>query len=248
MKNIVEVQFRPAGKIYYFDPNGLDLHLRELVVLETERGEDIGDVIRETHPIEESEIIEPLRKILRKATGEDLQRMAAVREKEREAFPIAVREINQLNLPMKLVSVQSTLDGSKITFYFIAEKRIDFRELVKHLAVVFKTRIELRQIGVRDATKLLSGYGPCGRPLCCSAFLRDFVPVSIRMAKDQKLSLNPEKISGLCGRLMCCLIYEFESYTQNSAREKSGQENSTVESEGQKVIGEGDHQGDSVKS
>jgi len=238
MKEVAEVQFREAGKIYYFDPAGLDLRLREAVVVETERGVDMGYIIRETHPIDESKVVEPLRKILRKATAEDWQRIAEVRKKEQEAFPIALREINRLGLPMKLVAVQSTLDGSKITFYFVAEKRVDFRELVKQLAGIFKTRIELRQIGVRDEAKLLKSYGCCGRPLCCATFLRDFVPVSIRMAKEQNLSLNPEKISGLCGRLMCCLIFEFENYSRKSAAEEGPRETSSIEEAGKEISAE----------
>lgn len=208
MVNVVGVRFRNAGKVYYFDPGDIELSEGGKVIVETVRGLECGEVVVEPRPVPEEEITQPLRKVVRKASPEDEATVEANREKERKAFKIGLEKIEAHGLPMKLVDVEYAFDGSKIIFFFTADGRVDFRELVKDLAGVFRTRIELRQIGVRDEAKMLGGLGPCGRPLCCATFLKDFEPVSIRMAKDQNLSLNPTKISGICGRLMCCLKYE----------------------------------------
>lgn len=208
MVNVVGVRFRSAGKVYYFDPGDTGLSEGDKVIVETVRGLECGEVVAEPRPLPEEEITQPLRRVVRKANPEDEATVEANREKERKAFKTGLEKIAAHGLPMKLVDVEYTFDGSKIVFFFTADGRVDFRELVKDLAGVFRTRIELRQIGVRDEAKMLGGLGPCGRPLCCAAFLKDFEPVSIRMAKDQNLSLNPTKISGICGRLMCCLKYE----------------------------------------
>lgn len=208
----VGVKFRRAGKIYYFDPGNLDLKAGDGVIVETTRGVEYGTVVTDPQPWQGSSAEEPLKPVIRKADAEDLERVRANKEKEKEAFAICQDKIAAHGLPMKLVDVDYTFDGSKIVFYFTAEGRIDFRELVRDLAQVFRTRIELRQIGVRDEAKILGGLGCCGRELCCATWLREFSPVSIRMAKDQNLSLNPAKISGICGRLMCCLKFENEVY------------------------------------
>ncbi len=212
MVNVVGVRFRNAGKIYYFDPCDMQLREGDKVIVETVRGIECGEVVTEPRPVPEEEITQPLRRVVRKASPQDEATVEANREKERKAFKIGLDKIAAHGLPMKLVDVEYTFDGSKIIFFFTADGRVDFRELVKDLAGVFRTRIELRQIGVRDEAKMLGGLGPCGRSLCCTTFLKDFEPVSIRMAKDQNLSLNPTKISGICGRLMCCLKYEHEVY------------------------------------
>ncbi len=212
MVRVVGVRFRNTGKVYYFDPGDLELSEGDKAIVETVRGLECGDVVSEARPVPDEEITQPLRKVVRKATPEDEAAIEANKEKERRALRICLEKIAAHGLPMKLVDVEYTFDGSKIVFFFTADGRVDFRELVKDLASVFRTRIELRQIGVRDEAKMLGGLGPCGRPLCCTAFLRDFEPVSIRMAKDQNLSLNPTKISGICGRLMCCLKYEHNVY------------------------------------
>ncbi|MFZ5899274.1 MAG: PSP1 domain-containing protein [Bacillota bacterium] len=208
---IVGVRFKPAGKIYYFDPGYLELAPGDGVIVETVRGIEYGTVVTSPagRPIDPEQ---PLKPVIRKADAEDLKRLALNKEKEKEAARICQDKIAAHGLPMKLVDVDYTFDGSKIIFYFTAEGRIDFRELVRDLAAVFRTRIELRQIGVRDEAKMIGGLGCCGRELCCASFLQEFTPVSIRMAKDQNLSLNPAKISGICGRLMCCLKYENEAY------------------------------------
>jgi len=214
MAIVVGVRFKEAGKVYNFDPIGLDFELGEKVVVETARGIECGEVAAEPTDVPESEIVKPLKKIIRKATKEDIARLEENQKKEAEAFVICEKKIEKHGLGMKLVDVEYTLDGSKILFYFTADGRVDFRELVKDLAGVFHTRIELRQIGVRDEAKMLGGLGICGRPFCCSTYIDDLqsVSISIKMAKEQGLSLNPTKISGTCGRLMCCLKYEQESY------------------------------------
>lgn len=211
---VVGIRFKKAGKIYFFDPGDIALAPGEGAIVETARGVEYGQVAAGPLEVEESEIVAPLKKVIRKATDLDKEQMKANKEKEENAFRTGLEKIAAHNLPMKLVGVEQTFDGNKIIFYFTADGRIDFRELVKDLASVFRTRIELRQIGVRDEAKMIGGLGCCGRELCCSVWLSDFASVSIRMAKDQNLSLNPTKISGICGRLMCCLKYENESYEQ----------------------------------
>ena len=206
MTTVIGVSFKRAGKMYYFDPNGLELHIGDQVVVETARGMECGDVVTEVRQVEEDEVVQPLKPVLRVMTEEDRQRVASNEKKEAEAFVIGQQRIAHHKLEMKLVDVEYTFDLSKIIFYFTANGRIDFRELVKDLASIFKTRIELRQIGVRDEAKMIGGLGSCGRPICCRTFLGDFQPVSIKMAKEQNLFLNPAKISGICGRLLCCLF------------------------------------------
>ena len=213
MQTIVGIRFKKAGKIYYFGTGSLALAAQDEVIVETARGVEFGRVVLGPREVEDAEVVLPLKTVQRKATDEDRERVAKNREQEKEAFRIGEEKIAARQLPMKLVGVEYTFDINKIIFYFTADGRIDFRELVKDLAAVFRTRIELRQIGVRDEAKLLGGIGCCGRALCCATFLGDFAPVSIRMAKEQNLSLNPTKISGICGRLMCCLKYESECYS-----------------------------------
>ncbi len=212
MQTVVGVRFKKAGKIYYFAPGEFALAAGSFVIVETARGLEYGEVVIGPREVGDEEIVAPLKVVQRKATPEDEVKVNENRAKEKEAFTICEQKIKTHTLNMKLVDVEYTFDVNKIIFYFTAEGRIDFRELVKDLAAVFRTRIELRQIGVRDEAKMMGGVGCCGRSLCCSTFLGDFEPVSIRMAKDQKLSLNPAKISGICGRLMCCLKYENDSY------------------------------------
>ncbi len=212
MIEVIGVRFKSVGKIYYFDPAGKRVTRDQHVIVETARGIEFGTVILPNFQIDESEITAPLKKMIRSATKEDEERILANAKKEREALATCQQKIREHNLDMKLIDVEYTFDGSKILFYFTADGRVDFRELVKDLAAMFRTRIELRQIGVRDEAKLLGGLGICGRSLCCSSFLGEFDPVSIKMAKEQSLSLNPTKISGVCGRLMCCLKYEQEAY------------------------------------
>ena len=212
MVSILGVRFKAAGKVYYFDPQGIDANRGDYVVVETSRGIEYGEVIHGIKEVEDSVITKPLKGVLRIATEEDTRRFNENKEKEKEAYKICADKIEEHGLEMKLVEVEYTFDGSKILFYFTSDGRVDFRELVKDLASVFKTRIELRQIGVRDESKSLGSIGVCGRNLCCSQFLEEFVPVSIKMAKEQGLSLNPTKISGACGRLMCCLKYEQDTY------------------------------------
>lgn len=212
LQTVVGVRFKKSCKIYYFSPGKLDLKKNDSVVVKTARGLECGHIVIENRDVPDSEIIPPLKEIIRKATDDDLKKAEENVIKEKEAFKICEEKIKNRKLDMKLISVEFTLDVNKIIFSFTAEGRIDFRDLVKDLASVFHTRIELRQIGVRDEAKLLGGIGCCGRPLCCATFLGDFEPVSIRMAKDQSLSLNPSKISGICGRLMCCLKYENDQY------------------------------------
>ena len=212
MATVISVRFKGAGKAYYFDPVDFETCKGGYVIVETSRGVEIGEVTMDRTDIPEAEIVQPLKKILRVATDEDIEHARLNREKEKEALSVCTQKIEQHKLDMKLIDVEYTFDNNKILFYFTSDGRVDFRELVKDLASVFKTRIELRQIGVRDEAKILGGIGICGRCLCCKSFLGDFHPVSIKMAKEQGLSLNPTKISGSCGRLMCCLKYEQDAY------------------------------------
>lgn len=212
MYSVVGVRFKKAGKIYYFDPNDLPVEPDNAVIVETARGIEYGKVVIGKKMVREDDVVLPLKKVIRIADHADAKLVEDNKAAAREAFAICQNKIKDHQLKMKLVDVEYTFDRNKIIFYFTAEGRVDFRELVKDLASIFRTRIELRQIGVRDEAKMLGGIGPCGRILCCSSFLGDFEPVSIKMAKDQNLSLNPTKISGLCGRLMCCLKYEHDNY------------------------------------
>ncbi len=209
---VVDIQFRPGQKIYYFDPAGLTLAAGDHVIMDTARGAEFGICASGNHRISAREVVAPLRRVLRKATAQDERIVAENRAKEKRAQEVCLQKIADHKLDMQLVSAEVAFDGSKILFYFTADERVDFRELVKNLASVFHTRIELRQIGVRDKAKMVGGLGICGRPFCCASFLEDFQPVSIKMAKTQNLSLNPTKISGTCGRLMCCLKYEQDTY------------------------------------
>ena len=212
MVTIVGVRFKKAGKIYYFLPGEETLTIDDGVIVETARGVEYGTVVIGPKEVAKDSLVMPVKEVMRKATTKDLQQLEKNEEREEKAFAICLEKIAKRKLPMKLINVEYTFDMNKIVFFFTADGRIDFRELVKDLATVFRTRIELRQVGVRDEAKVLNGIGACGRPLCCSNFLGDFSPVSIRMAKDQNLSLNPTKISGVCGRLMCCLNYEDDLY------------------------------------
>src|SRR5690625_4798897 len=214
MIEVIGVRFKKAGKIYYFDPGDHDITKDSYVIVETVRGIEFGKVVIAKKLIDKEDVVLPLKKVIRLATKEDEQTVIENRKRAKEAFQIGLEKIEAHNLDMNLVEVDYTLDRNKIIFYFTADGRVDFRELVKDLAAIFKTRIELRQIGVRDEAKMLGGIGPCGRMLCCSTFLGEFEPVSIKMAKDQNLSLNPATITGLCGRLMCCLKYENDDYEQ----------------------------------
>ncbi|MBR1810700.1 MAG: stage 0 sporulation family protein [Clostridia bacterium] len=212
MAEVVGVRFREVGKIYYFDPTGIDFVKNDKVIVETARGVECGEIAMANTDIPEEEIVQPLKPIIRKANDADFETLRQNAEKEKRAFDIALKKIAEHKLNMKLVNVEYTFDNSKILFFYTAPTRVDFRELVKDLAGVFRVRIELRQIGVRDECKKLGGISICGRPFCCGQFLNDFQPVSIKMAKEQGLSLNPTKISGACGRLMCCLKYEQNAY------------------------------------
>lgn len=218
MPMVVGVRFRRTGKNYYFDPSGFEYKPGDAVVVETARGIEYADVTMLPREVSDEEIVPPLKPVIRVATPADRQRVLDNMAKEKEAMTIGLECISLRQLEMKLVDVEYTFDGKKIIFYFTADGRVDFRELVRDLAARFHIRIELRQIGVRDETKMMGGLGPCGRAVCCTSFLNDFVPVSIRMAKDQNISLNPTKISGLCGRLMCCLQFEHEFYAQEKAK------------------------------
>ena len=209
---VVDIQFRPGQKIYFFDPDGVTYNPGDHVIMDTARGAEYGTVTGGNHKIQPKDVVAPLRKVLRLATVQDEKTVAENRAKEKKAYDVCLQKIADHQLDMQLVSAEVAFDGSKILFYFTADERVDFRELVKNLASVFHTRIELRQIGVRDKAKMVGGLGICGRPFCCASFLEDFQPVSIKMAKTQNLSLNPTKISGTCGRLMCCLKYEQEAY------------------------------------
>ena len=213
MAQVVGVRFREVGKVYYFDPVDDKFEKGDYVIVETVRGIECGEIALENSEFDDSQIVKPLKKVVRRATQEDLKVVSENRVKEQQAFDICLKKIEDHGLDMmKLVSVEYAFDGSKVLFYYTSDVRVDFRELVKDLARVFRTRIELRQIGVRDGSKMLGGLGMCGRPFCCSTFLGEFQPVSIKMAKEQGLSLNPVKISGTCGRLMCCLKYEQDTY------------------------------------
>lgn len=212
MVKVIGVRFRTAGKIYFFEPLKFDVKRGDHVIVETARGIEYGTVVGDPKEVEDDKVIQPLKPVLRVATARDTEQENANKQKEREAFKICLEKIKKHKLDMKLIDAEYTFDNNKVLFYFTADGRIDFRELVKDLASVFKTRIELRQIGVRDETKIMGGIGICGRTLCCHAHLSEFVPVSIKMAKEQNLSLNPTKISGMCGRLMCCLKHEEETY------------------------------------
>ena len=214
MKKIIGVRFKRLGKIYFFDPKWLEVKKGENVIVETEQGEEIAEVVVPSRMIEEEKLTTPLKKVLRLASPRDIKYAEECRQKEKEAFEVCNKKIKEHNLQMTLTDVEYKFDNSKILFYFIADGRIDFRELVKDLAAIYKTRIELRQIGVRDEVKRIGGNGVCGRELCCCTFLNDFETVSIKMAKEQNISLNPSKISGNCGRLMCCLKYEQEVYEE----------------------------------
>ncbi|MDP4177830.1 MAG: stage 0 sporulation family protein [Bacillota bacterium] len=214
MVTVVGVRFKKAGKIYYFDPCELSIEKGDFVIVETARGIEFGECVIGSKKIEDSEVISPLKSVIRKADDNDIEKHNTNKQKEKDAFNTCLAKINKHNLNMKLIDVEYTFDNNKVIFYFTADGRVDFRELVKDLASVFRTRIELRQIGVRDESKMIGGLGPCGRSMCCSSYLGDFVPVSIKMAKEQNLSLNPSKISGICGRLMCCLNYEQETYEE----------------------------------
>ncbi|KAJ49947.1 cell fate regulator YaaT (PSP1 superfamily) [Clostridium tetanomorphum] len=214
MIKVVGVRFKKAGKIYYFAPGDLKINKGESVIVETARGVEFGECVIGEKEIREDEIVAPLKNVIRRATEEDIQKHLENKSKEEAAVNICLSKIQQHNLNMKLIDVEYTFDNNKVIFYFTADGRVDFRELVKDLAAIFRTRIELRQIGVRDEAKMIGGLGPCGRAMCCSTYLGDFAPVSIKMAKEQNLSLNPTKISGICGRLMCCLNFEQETYEE----------------------------------
>lgn len=220
MVTIVGIRFKRAGKIYYFSPGEYDLEKGDHAIVETARGIEYGEVVIPRQEVEEGKIVSPLKTVIRKATEADTRKVEENHRKEKEAFVICEKKIAARKLDMHLVNVEYTFDVGKIIFYFTADGRIDFRELVKDLAAVFRTRIELRQIGVRDEAKMLGGIGCCGRPLCCATFLGDFEPVSIKMAKEQNLSLNPTKISGICGRLLCCLKYESDLYCGSCCKKR----------------------------
>lgn len=237
---VVGVRFKAAGKIYYFDPMSIALQIDDGVIVETARGMEYGSVVIEPRSVDTAEVVQPLKPIIRKATAKDMRQVERNKEREKKAFDICMEKIVKHKLPMKLIDVDYTFDMGKIIFFFTADGRIDFRELVRDLASVFRTRIELRQIGLRDEAKMIGGMGCCGRSLCCSTFLGDFKPVSIRMAKGQGMSLNPTKISGICGRLMCCLRYENALYTSGELQCASCQQKSSEQQKppavGQRVI------------
>ena len=218
MMKVIGVRFRKAGKVYYFSPGEEDIKTGQHVIVETARGVEYGYVVIGSHDVDDEKVVQPLKPVIRVATEADEETERKNKEKEKEAFKICLEKIKKHELEMKLIDTEYTFDNNKVLFYFTADGRIDFRELVKDLASVFKTRIELRQIGVRDETKIVGGIGICGRPLCCASYLPEFIPVSIKMAKEQNLSLNPTKISGVCGRLMCCLKYEEETYEELNAK------------------------------
>ena len=230
MTKVIGVKFRTAGKIYFFAPGKLNIQTGDKVIVETARGVEFGTVVTGEKEVEDDKIMQPLKPVIRIATAEDKKKDAKNRDKEKEAFGICLEKIRKHGLEMKLIDAEYTFDNNKVLFYFTADGRIDFRELVKDLASVFRTRIELRQIGVRDETKIRGGIGICGRPLCCHTYLSEFAPVSIKMAKEQNLSLNPTKISGVCGRLMCCLTNEEETYEElNSHLPSNGDHVTTPE-------------------
>ena len=230
MTKVIGVRFRTAGKIYFFSPGKLEIKIGDKVIVETARGVEFGSVVTGPKDVEDDKITQPLKSVIRLATEEDKKKEEKNKEKEKEAFKICLDKIHKHGLEMKLIDAEYTFDNNKVLFYFTADGRIDFRELVKDLASVFRTRIELRQIGVRDETKIRGGIGICGRPLCCHTYLSEFAPVSIKMAKEQNLSLNPTKISGVCGRLMCCLTNEEETYEElNSHLPSNGEHVTTPE-------------------
>jgi cell fate regulator YaaT (PSP1 superfamily) len=237
MPEIVGVRFRNAGKVYYFDPDGREIAKGTSVIVETARGVECGDVVIANRDVRDDEHTQPLKKVLREATEADLEQVSRNQDKEAYALKVCGEKIRKHKLDMKLIGAEYTFDNSKVLFYFTADGRVDFRELVKDLASVLRTRIELRQVGVRDEAKMLGGLGYCGRPFCCATFLGEFQPVSIKMAKEQGLSLNPTKISGTCGRLMCCLKYEQEAY-EELARTTPRQGTTVQTPEGQGVINE----------
>lgn len=214
MIEVIGVRFKSVGKIYYFAPNGIQFKKGDFAVVDTVRGTEMGEVMLPNRDVAEEMVVSPLKPVIRKASSNDFKKLEEIKKKQQKAMSVCREKIAQHKLDMNLVDVEYTFDENKILFYFTADGRVDFRELVKSLASVFKTRIELRQIGVRDEAKMLGGIGVCGRPVCCNAFLGDFQPVSIKMAKEQNLSLNPTKISGTCGRLMCCLKYEQSTYEE----------------------------------
>jgi len=229
MADIVGIRFKKAGKVYYFDPVGIDLEVNDYVVVKTTRGLELGYVVIAPRQVLVSEVTTPLKPVVRKAEPEDIRHAQELEEKEKEALTECGKLIAKLNLPMKLLSAEYNLDGSRLAFFFSAEERVDFRELVRELTNRFKVRVELRQVGPRDEAKLVGGFGRCGRPLCCMSFLGEFIPVSIKMAKEQNLPLNPMKISGVCGRLLCCLVYESEQYrTMKKNLPEEGQQVSTA--------------------
>lgn len=237
MVEIVGIRFRRAGKVYYFDPADIDLEVNDHVIVETSRGLELGRVVIAPRQVLANETVEPLRPLVRKAEPEDVERAQEFEEKAEEALIECGKMIGELQLPMKLLSAEYNLDGSRLTFLFSAEERVDFRELVRQLTKRFKMRVELRQVGSRDEAKLIGGFGRCGRPLCCMSFISEFDPVSIRMAKEQQLPLNPMKISGICGRLMCCLSYESKQYhAMKEKLPKAGQRVSTAMGEA-RVVG-----------
>lgn len=218
MIKVIGVRFRKAGKVYFFDPAGMEIKTGDHVIVETARGIEFGHVVLGNREVEDKNVVQPLKSVIRMATRADEEVERKNKEKEKEAFRICLEKIKKHDLQMKLIDAEYTFDNNKVLFYFTADGRIDFRELVKDLAAVFKTRIELRQIGVRDETKIMGGVGICGRALCCHSYLSEFIPVSIKMAKEQNLSLNPTKISGVCGRLMCCLKNEEETYEELNSK------------------------------
>ena len=218
MIKVIGVRFRKAGKVYFFDPAGMEIKTGDHVIVETARGIEFGHVALGNREVEDKKVVQPLKPVIRMATRADEEVERKNKEKEKEAFKICLEKIKKHDLQMKLIDAEYTFDNNKVLFYFTADGRIDFRELVKDLAAVFKTRIELRQIGVRDETKIMGGVGICGRALCCHSYLSEFIPVSIKMAKEQNLSLNPTKISGVCGRLMCCLKNEEETYEELNSK------------------------------
>lgn len=236
MTKVVGVRFREAGKVYYFAPENLEIKRDQHVIVETARGLEYGTVVLGVSEVEDDKVIQPLKSVIRIATQADDEREATNRKKEKEALPICREKIEKRNLPMKLINAEYTFDNSKILFYYFSDGRVDFRELVKDLAAVFHTRIEMRQVGVRDEAKLRGGIGICGRPLCCNSYMADFSPVSIKMAKEQNLSLNATKISGVCGRLMCCLKNEQETYEELNRNLPLVGDDVTVHSTGEKGV------------
>lgn len=236
MTKVVGVRFREAGKVYYFDPAGLEIKRDDHVIVETARGLEYGTVVLGVSEVDDDKIIPPLKSVIRLATKADDEREANNRRKEIEALPICKEKIEKRNLPMKLINAEYTFDNNKILFYYFSDGRVDFRELVKDLAAVFHTRIEMRQVGVRDEAKLRGGIGICGRPLCCNTYMADFQPVSIKMAKEQNLSLNATKISGVCGRLMCCLKNEEETYEELNRNLPNVGDDVTINADGRKGV------------